>query len=588
VSGSDRQQPRLGSAIGWAAAACTLVLTAWLQPYFVELRSPNPLVRIYLTRALVDDGTVTTDGPVGRYGGLSDQARRDGHYYCDKAPGVSLMATPIYAAMRLFASAEQISNRLLLAVARIFLCALPAAACLLLVDLWLLALGVAARRRAAALAALGGGSLLLPYSLELFGHAPAAFLVTLCGYLCLGPVRVDGSLRIERVEGGARIFAAGLIAGLAVLTEYPTLMLVGTLLAAALWRAEGRPRFAALVALGGLGPAIVFLGYNQLAFGGPFTTGYAFVESAYFRNIHAQGFMGLAAPQLEAFAASFFSPARGLFFVAPWTLAAPVGALLLWRRDRSTAVALLACAVIYTFFVSSFRYWIGGWAIGQRHLTPLMPLAALGFGVALEAVFRKHSSVHRSGRLVPGGAHLHHAHRRQRREHQPTFAEEFRNPLFELTLRLWRLELHPYTLGSLAGLSSRVGIALPALAALALVLFCLRAAAAPWLPAPVDGTRRLLAALLCGVWFSLAPLAGQGDADSEHRFEWIVDTVWEPRDHLPAKRPDPVKTLPDLERRPPAEAAMLRHLARHLAASGDTARALELMGRAMLQEQERP
>ena len=72
--------------------------------------------------------------------------------------------------------------------------------------------------------------------------------------------------------------------------------------------------------------------------------------------------MGLAAPQLEAFAASFFSPARGLFFVAPWTLAAPVGALLLWRRDRSTAVALLACAVIYTFFVSSFRYWIASQA----------------------------------------------------------------------------------------------------------------------------------------------------------------------------------------------------------------------------------
>ena len=56
------------------------------------LRSPNELVRVYLTRALVDEGTVAIDTPVRTFGPLADLARRDGVTYSDKAPGLSLLA----------------------------------------------------------------------------------------------------------------------------------------------------------------------------------------------------------------------------------------------------------------------------------------------------------------------------------------------------------------------------------------------------------------------------------------------------------------------------------------------------------------
>ncbi len=561
-----------------------LFTSLWLQPSFAELHSPNPLVRIYLTRAVVDDGTLSIDGPIQRFGNLSDKSRRDGHYYCDKAPGVSLLAVPIYSVLRLFAPAERIDNALLLGVSRALLASLPAALTVALIHFWLLGLGVGSRARLASLAALAGGSLLLPYSLELFGHGLAAFFVALCGYLALAPRRPA-----QQRPGlpALRLVGAGLAAGLAVLTEYPTLFLVGSLLIATLLASPRRLRDLGLVALGGAGPAIVFMVYNQLAFGGPLTTGYAFIDSAYFRSIHAQGFMGLSWPQPEAFWASFFSPTRGLLFAAPWFAAAPIGALLLWRRQRHAAVALLACALIYTLFVSSFRYWIGGWAIGQRHLTPLLPLAALAVGVAADRLQRGWTRWHALGRVLLaasmavgvlqiGAAAL----------TMPTFAEEFANPFYELTLRLWRAGMFPHSLGSRIGLGDAVGIAPAVVAVGLLLLICMRMAAPRHLPAAVDASRRLGAALGVGLWLSVAPLAGQGDARSQHRFEWIVDTVWEPRSDLPARLPDPVKTLPGLQRGGLRSPAMLRHLARHRAAEGDSAGAVELLGQARLQELE--
>ena len=571
---------RAGCAIGGAVFALCL----WLQPSFAELRSPNPLVRIYLTRALVDDRTVAIDGPMARFGHLADRARRDDRYYCDKAPGISLLAVPLYAGMRLFARADRISNELLLDLARLLLCALPAAICLIWVDLWLLSLGVGVRRRAATLAALGAGSIMLPYNLELFGHTPAAFFVAWCGYFALGNSWLDPPPG-ARASTRLRPLLAGLGAGLAVLTEYPTLFLVAVLLLAAWVASRQRLRFALWVALGGLVPAIAFALYHWRAFGGPFTTGYAFIEDPFFHSIHAQGFMGLATPKLDAFGASFFSPARGVLFASPWLLAAPFGALLLWRRQRATAVALLAAAVVYAIFTSSFRYWIGGWAIGQRHLTPLMPLAAVATGVAFEHLAHSFGRWQRHGhRLLSALCAIGVLQIAAAALTMPTFAEEFENPFFELTLRLWRLGLFPHSLGTAIGLPSRVAIAVPVLIVLVLVLVCLRAAAIEWLPSLADGVQRLAATIWIGAWFVVAPLCGQGTAISEHRFEWIVDAVWEPRDALPPALPDPVKTLPFIDQQPPQSPAMLRHLARHLAASGDSARAAELIGQAILLE----
>ena len=66
--------------------------------YFWQARDWNSASRLMLTYALVDRGTVTLDGLDKQTG---DKAFFHGHYYCDKLPGFSLLATGPYALAKL-------------------------------------------------------------------------------------------------------------------------------------------------------------------------------------------------------------------------------------------------------------------------------------------------------------------------------------------------------------------------------------------------------------------------------------------------------------------------------------------------------
>src|SRR5919106_6313257 len=62
--------------------------------YFYQAGGWNQNSRFDLTRAIVERGTVSIDGLEENTG---DKARRDGHWYTDKAPGLSWLAVPAYA-----------------------------------------------------------------------------------------------------------------------------------------------------------------------------------------------------------------------------------------------------------------------------------------------------------------------------------------------------------------------------------------------------------------------------------------------------------------------------------------------------------
>ena len=76
------------------AALFALAFTAYA--YFYQGGGWNAAVRFDLVRAIVEQGTVRIDGYETNTG---DLAYRDGHYYCDKAPGLSFAAVPVYAAV---------------------------------------------------------------------------------------------------------------------------------------------------------------------------------------------------------------------------------------------------------------------------------------------------------------------------------------------------------------------------------------------------------------------------------------------------------------------------------------------------------
>ena len=61
---------------GWLAAIAVAYL--WVVPYFPRIQSANELPRVYLVKAIVNEGTFAIDRGVARWGGTADVSPHDG------------------------------------------------------------------------------------------------------------------------------------------------------------------------------------------------------------------------------------------------------------------------------------------------------------------------------------------------------------------------------------------------------------------------------------------------------------------------------------------------------------------------------
>ena len=83
----------------WALVSLAYLCVA---PYFPRINNPNENVRIWMTRAIVEDHTLAIDGTVRAWGYVDDKAVSGGHLYSSKAPGTSLLGVPaLWAQTRL-------------------------------------------------------------------------------------------------------------------------------------------------------------------------------------------------------------------------------------------------------------------------------------------------------------------------------------------------------------------------------------------------------------------------------------------------------------------------------------------------------
>jgi hypothetical protein len=83
-----------------------------------------------------------------------------------------------------------------------------------------------------------------------------------------------------------------------------------------------------------------------------------------------------------------FSNERGLFLFSPIALLAVAGLVVLWRRrpvHRPFLVAVYAMALGVLLFQGTTPWYTGGFGFGQRYLTVLMPVVALGVAGVLLA-----------------------------------------------------------------------------------------------------------------------------------------------------------------------------------------------------------
>ena len=209
----------------------------------------------------------------------------------------------------------------------------------------------------------GLGSIAFPFATMLFGHALSAAALFAAFFLLH---------RWRRTAGRWEPVAAGLLAGLAVLTEIPVVLGVVVLAAYALWLGRG---VVARFVLGGIPVALVLMAYNWLTFGSPLSLGYQY--STVFAEQNQQGIVSIVWPSLAVAVDLLLSP-RGLITLAPWFLLAPLG--LLAARNRALRAEVIVCAAICVVFLAYNSGAInpfGGWTPGPRYLLPALPFAAV-------------------------------------------------------------------------------------------------------------------------------------------------------------------------------------------------------------------
>lgn len=348
------------------------VLTLAVYAYFFQAGGWNQNAHFDLTRAVVEQHTLVLDDYIANTG---DWSVANHHYYSNKAPGLGLLAVPVYAAVHPLAHGDRVRAwvvHLGAYLSTVICVALPAAVAVAMLFRVALVMGAPPAAAAGLCVAWAFGTLALPYATLLYSHQlTASLLFTAFGLLVTA--RAAGRF------SPARMVAVGLFLGLAVAAEYPSALAVAVIAGYAL--AVVRPRHClAWLALGAGLPLFILAAYHTAAFGGPLTTGYGATGD---RARDGGLLLGIALPSARVLAKVVLSPGRGLLTHAPWLILGVLGAIrfIQDRARRPEGLACLGVIVLGLVFNSSLTQpgdWAAGRGIGTRHLVPSLPFYVLG------------------------------------------------------------------------------------------------------------------------------------------------------------------------------------------------------------------
>lgn len=378
-----------------------LLIYLYVFPHWLDW---NQNTRFDLTAAIVERGTLSIDAYAGNTG---DYAEFNGHAYSDKAPGLSLLAAPIYALIRPITeinfvrsiivtlgrapAAAQTVNRPIdqvppnefvfaarLIVTTWLVVALPAA----LFGAWLYRsltrFNLSTRSRALAVLTYGAATVAAPYSAALYGHQPAAMMLYVA---FVGLMPRAANERPSRIK----LFFIGSLLGFSTITEYPALLIAVLIGLYAIFTLRDF-RSMGWLGAGALWPLIVLGAYNAAIFGTPFALTYQYVANPRLRALIETGVLSGGLPSLEALGGLTLSPFRGLFFTSPILLLAVAGWIGTVRQATQRREGTFGLIVVFTFtlFVSGSAQWWGGWSVGPRYLIPMLPWLVWPLGVMID------------------------------------------------------------------------------------------------------------------------------------------------------------------------------------------------------------
>jgi hypothetical protein len=370
----SRRRQRLRASVALGVVLCVS------YAFFYPGGGWNQNTRLDLARAVTEHGSLRIDEYAANTG---DKARHQGHYYSDKAPGQPLLAVPAVAITRPFLAATGIpvdsrrATHVMMYVATVLTSSLPAAVAGVAL-FWVLAeLGASMAAATVSVLAFGLATPIWAYASLLWSHPLSTACLFLAFAGCLARSRTADAAARRRATYAVGI---GLAAGWAAITDLPVAPAAAIIAVLALATAgphDHRWRLVAQLAVGAAVPLAVLGAYNALAFGSPVHLGYQ--SEVGFTRLH-HGVLGITYPRLDVALSLLAGPSRGLLFLAPELVVAPIGLVLLARRRSARPFALAAGAMVVYFllFNASYVYWTGGRAVGPRFLAPALPFLCLG------------------------------------------------------------------------------------------------------------------------------------------------------------------------------------------------------------------
>jgi len=359
------------------------------------------LSRFFLVMAVVNDHVFYIDDNE-RFTG--DKSFYNNHYYTDKAPGLSLIAVPVYQVVsfaeplirftmdnlnKLIGNPPKtnwgVTNIVKLWVTRTFTVSFFSAIFAVIFWRFLKQFSVNARFALTLTVGYVFGTTAFPYSTVFYGHQ-------VCAVICfIMFIMIVKWLTAKKLPDRCEIFLFGLLTGTSLTIEYPTLLIIAILYGFLIFgfyniyidrEIEYRQllRELGFLILGFSIPIAIFAAYNYYCYDSPFSIGYDHLIKKKFADGMSEGVEGVTYPRLGALWGITFSPFRGIFVICPFLLLVfPAWYYLIRNISKKNYLDSLpyftasAIVIIYFLFNASYKFWDGGWGIGPRHVVPVIP-----------------------------------------------------------------------------------------------------------------------------------------------------------------------------------------------------------------------
>lgn len=366
------------ATISYVAIAIALACYLYPQHSWKDYRNVNEQARLYLVKAVVEEGVLNIDSGIKTYGDLQDKAARDGHFYCDKPIGLSFLAVPVYWLLHL--AGRMVGYAWTLQGMRyaltVFCVSIPTILVLLLLDRYWRRLGAPAWLAGFGLLAYGLGTMAFPYSTQFVGHQLAAVLAFSHFFL---------TRDFDARTPAWKLLLAGALAGFGAITDYFSALIHVAILASYATKIRPFRAWAPLLAGGAIAFSPLPL-YNLIAFGSPTRMSYGQEALPVFKELHGTGFFGVTLPRAESIAGLLVSPAKGLFWLSPFLVLGLLGlvAAVRDRERRRDGIVMSVGVGVILWLALSVVDWRAGWTVGPRHMVSMLPFLATGVVLAVE------------------------------------------------------------------------------------------------------------------------------------------------------------------------------------------------------------